>query len=144
MTSVETPFAVEAALRRHFHRETTGSQFGATLWQLVRSDQDRLVYFDGGRVIEDYDVQRRYVVGADERVAIEAHQSDPSLTPVFGWVLSDPQIRPEQAAWLVSDDGDLLDPARSRRPFVGGLGVVLRATEIAAWTPDTVYAVALR
>jgi hypothetical protein len=141
-TTVETPFAVEAALGRHVHRESTSSQFGAVLWQLVRSDQDRLQFFDGSRVVEDYLIQKRFVDGEDQRVCIEAHQADHSLRPVFGFVLAERQARPEQAAWLVRD-GDVIDPARSRRPFVGGIGVVLRATEIAAWTPDTVYAVAM-
>lgn len=132
----EAPFAVEAALRRHFEREAH-SQLGVTLRALLRSDADRLVCFDRSQVVDDFDVQRRYLVGCDiEQICMEAAQRDAHLLPAVGYVLSDERSRPERGAWLVRDDGAVVDPARSRRPFLGALGVKLRASEAALWTPS--------
>lgn len=141
--SDQAPFAVQAALRRHYEREVH-SQLGVTLRALLRSDGGRLAYFDATQVVNDYIVQRRYVAGEVERVAIEAAQNDPNLSAAVGYEIGDLQSRPLESAWLVDGDGQVIDPAKSRRPVLGFLGVVLRSGELANWTPEQPGAVAER
>lgn len=137
----EAPFAVQAALRRHFERETH-SQLGITLQALVRSDGSRLQFWDGSLTIDHFYVQGKYVDGEIERVVIEAAQRDATLTPCIGYALTDSQQRPEPSAWLLDLEGNIVDPARRLRDVRGFLGVALRATETANWTPTQPHAVA--
>lgn len=136
------PFGVQAELRRHFEREHQ-TQLGIVLRQLLRSDADRLDYFDGSRVEDDFRVQRRFVPGEAERVCIEAAQNDADLTPCFGYLLADDKSRPMATAWLLrNSDNSIIDPGRGQHPFIGALGVALKATEAGNWTPHTPGAVA--
>jgi hypothetical protein len=138
----EAPFAVEAALRRHVEREAQ-SLLGVTLQSLVRSDASRLTFWDGNLIVDDFHVQRRYVEGEADRVVIESAQLDAALTPCIGYVLTDLQHRPEQSAWLLDREGNIIDPVRRvRRDGLGYFGVALRATEAANWTPSQPHAVA--
>ena len=138
----EAPFAVEAALRRHFEREAH-SQLGVTLQTLIRSDGSRLQFWDGNVTVDDFHIQRRYIEGEVERVVIEAAQLDATLTPCIGYVLTDLQHRPDPSAWLLNQEGNIIDPAhRVRREGLGYFGVALRATEAANWTPHQPHAVA--
>jgi hypothetical protein len=129
----EAPYAVEAALRRHFEREAQ-SQLGVTLRALTSSDADRLTFWDGTRGIGDHRVQQRYIESEAERVVIEAAQRDGTLTPCIGYALTDIQYRPEESAWLLDREGNIIDPAYLR-DVLGYFGVALRATEAANWTP---------
>lgn len=140
--SDEQPFAIQAALRRHFEREVH-SPLGVTLSQLLRTDAGRLQFFDPNRIVESFEIQRRYVVGDVERIVIEAAQWDPTLSAAIGFELEDLQVRPEPSAWLVTADGDVIDPARSRRPVLGFLGIVLRNGEASNWTPELPHQVAV-
>lgn len=139
----EAPFAIQAALRRHFEREAH-SQLGVTLQSLIRSDSSRLQFWDGNLVVDDLHIQRKYVEGEAERVVIEAAQLDATLTPCIGYVLVDPQYRPTASAWLIDGDGNLIDPARRVRDSLAYIGVALRLTEAANWTPTQPHAVAER
>lgn len=136
----EAPFAVQAALRRHFERERD-SALGVTLRMLTRSDASRLQFVDGTLIVDDRRIERKYVETEDERVTIEAAQLDASLTPVFGYAVTSGS-RPQEAAWLLTSDGHLIDPARRNRDAEGFLGVALRRTEVANWLPDHRSAVA--
>ncbi|HVX33284.1 MAG TPA: hypothetical protein VHA80_09105 [Solirubrobacterales bacterium] len=129
----EAPFSVQAALVRHFEREV-GSQLGMTLRALTRSDRDRLTFWDGDRIVDDFHVQRKYIDGRDQQVVIEAAQLDGTLTPCVGYLYV-PNSRPVEGAWLLTADGDVIDPARRLRQVEGLYGIALRATEAANWTP---------
>lgn len=140
----EQPFAVQAALRRHFAREVHTPR-GIALGALIRSDRDRLQFWDGCLVVGDPYIERKFVDGETERVVIEAAQSDPTLRAAIGYVVT-PGHRPEEAAWLIRD-GKLIDPARRIRRdnrAQGYLGVELRDTEAANWTPAQPHAVGER
>ncbi|HEX4669234.1 MAG TPA: hypothetical protein VH275_04585 [Solirubrobacterales bacterium] len=140
----EQPFAVQAALHRHFAREVAAPR-GVALGALIRSDRDRLQFWDGCQVVGDTHVERKFVVGESERVVIEAAKLDPTLSAVLGYVVT-PKHRPEEAAWLIRD-GKVIDPARRIRRdnrAQGYLGVQLRATEVVNWTPTHPLAVAER
>lgn len=139
--NAEAPFAVEAALRRHFEREAH-SQLGVTLRTLTRSDAARVTFWDGSLTVDNFHVQRKHVEGEAERVVIEAAQLDATLTPCIGYVLSDSQHRPEASAWLLDQDGNVIDPSRRLRDVLGYFGIALRATEAANWTPTQPHAVA--
>jgi hypothetical protein len=138
----EAPFAVQAALVRHYEREFS-SPLGITLRALGRSDRDRLTFWDGNLIVDDFHVQRKYIDGEDQRVVIEAAQLDGTLTPCIGYLyVSD--SRPIEGAWLLNADGNVIDPARRLRQVEGLYGIALRATEAANWTPETPHAVAER
>ena len=140
--SAESLFAVQAALRRHYERERH-SQLGITLRTLTRSDAARLNFWDGSLTIDNYMVQRRYVDGEIERCVIEAAQADATLAPCIGYTLEGGH-RPEASAWLLDHDGNVIDPARRLREVQGYLGVALRSTEAANWTPSQPHAVGER
>jgi hypothetical protein len=134
--SDEAPFAVTAALVRHFHREAH-SPLGIALTQLSRSDRDRLQFFDGSRIVRDAVVERKYVDGESERVVIEAALSDPTLRACLGYVSIAGRC-PEEFAWLLDADDGIVDPAWSQHRHLtidGFYGVALRATETANWLP---------
>jgi hypothetical protein len=141
MTS-EAPFSVQAALVRHFEREFS-SQLGMTLRALLRSDRDRLTFWDGNLIVDDFHIQRKYIDGADQKVVIEAAQRDATLTPCIGYLYV-PDSRPIEGAWLLTADGHIVDPARGLRQVQGFLGVALKRSEQASWTPETPHAVSER
>jgi hypothetical protein len=140
--TAEAPFSVLAALTRHYEREFS-SQLGMTLRALQRSDRDRLEYFDGNRIVDNFDVQRRYFVGADQQVVMEAAQRDGTLTPCIGYLFV-PDSRPVEGAWLLTADGHIVDPARGLRQVQGFFGIALKRSEVANWTPETPHGVTER
>ena len=88
----------------------------------------------GDRIVDDFHVQRKYIDGRDQQVVIEAAQLDGTLTPCVGYLYV-PNSRPVEGAWLLTADGDVIDPARRLRQVEGLYGIALRATEAANWTP---------
>lgn len=138
----EAPFSVTAALIRHYHREFS-SQLGVTLRALQRSDRDRLTFWDGSLIVDNFDVQRRYFTGADQQVVIEAAQRDAKLTPCIGYLYV-PDSRPVEGAWLLTADGHIVDPARGLRQVEGFFGIALTPGERSRWTPTQPGAVAER
>jgi hypothetical protein len=138
----EAPYAVRAALRRHYEREAA-APLGVTLRRLLRSDADRLRFWDGRLTVANVHVERKYVDREDERIAIEAAQLDGTLTPAFGYVVT-AGSRPQESAWLIDGNGNVIDPARRVRDVQGYLGVALRRAEAAHWTPSQPDAVGER
>lgn len=145
MTTSEQPFAVQAALSRHFAREVH-SPLGIALGALIRSDRERLQFFDPMLITRNSLIERKYVDGEAERVVIETAQNDPTLRACLGYV-SFAKRRPEEFAWLLTEDGEVIDPAWSQHRHLtvqGFYGVALRNIECANWLPGQRHAVAER
>lgn len=134
-------YAVETTLRQHFDRESSGSQFALTLTALLRSDRDRLEFFDGDRIVVHEEAERRWAHEEHERVCVEIASADPILTACLGFSVEE-GCRPQEDAWLIDADNHVIDVARERRLAVGFLGVRLRAGEVASWSPHQHHAVA--
>lgn len=136
-------YAIRHSLMRAYERDLgAAGSLALTLKTLSRSDRDRLAYFDGSRVIRHSAIENLWRDGEVEAVTIQVAAETSGLSACIGYAVED-GCRPEASAWLLDRDGRIIDVAGRRRDALGFLGVALRATEVARWTPTQPHAVAI-
>jgi hypothetical protein len=131
-------FQIESELRRHMAREGS-SQFGVTLAALLRSDRSRLTLWTTDGVVRNAEIERRFVGGENERVAVEVSQAT-GLRVCLGYIAEEGR-RPVADAWLLDRDNlHIIDLESSRgRRLSGALGIALRHVEMSRWLPEMPY-----
>jgi hypothetical protein len=117
------------------------SRLGRTIGALLRSDRDRLQFWDGSSTVQHFAVQSAYN-GDEELTVMYAAERYVNMRACIGFVAIDGY--PTQAgAWLTLNDS-VIDPAGRGRDALGFYGVQLKATEAALWTPTHRDQVAVR
>jgi hypothetical protein len=125
-----------------FARRQAGTRLGRTLGELSRSDHDRVTFWPGSAVVAHYAAERLDDPGNDEAVCIFAAERFALMRAAIGYVLHE-DSDPQAGSWLVLNDA-VVYPPRQRRYPVGFLGIALRPTEAALWTPTQPGSVARR
>jgi hypothetical protein len=118
-----------------------GSRVGRTIGDLLKSDRDRIQFWPGSSAVQHVGVQGAYA-GDEELTTMFAAEKYANMRAAIGYVAIEGY--PSQAgAWLVLRDC-VIDPAGAGRTCLGFLGVELKRTEAALWTPSQRGAVAER
>jgi hypothetical protein len=132
--SVEQQLIDYASSRAH-------SRVGRTIGALLRSDRDRLQFWDGGSAVQHLAVQGTYS-GDEELCVMFAAERYANMRACIGYVMVD-GYGPMPGAWLTLN-GSVIDPAGKGRNALGFYGVELGHVERANWTPTQRHAVAER
>jgi hypothetical protein len=133
-----TTSTVETELR-DFAASRSLSRVGKTIAALLRSDSGRLQFWDGSSTVQHVAVQNTYN-GDEELTTMYAAERYANMRACVGWIAIDGYPM-QSGAWLTLN-GSVIDPAGAGRDALGFLGVQLKATEAALWTPTQRHAVA--
>lgn len=115
---------------REWQDSATGEVADA-LRGLLRSDRTRLTYWEGPAP-QNAGIEAQDGAGDAVAVAVGAARREPYVFACIGWIETPEGIAPH--AWCLTPDG-IADPARERLGATGYLGVELRESELARWTP---------
>jgi hypothetical protein len=117
------------------------SRLGQTIGALLRSDRDRLQFWDGSSTVQHFAVQSAYN-GDEELTVMYAAERYANMRACIGYVMVEGH-GPIPGAWLTLN-GSVIDPAGKGRDALGFFGVELGHVERSNWTPTQRHAVAER
>lgn len=126
---------------REYAKTQAGTRVGRTIGALLRTDRDRLTYWDGSAAVQHLVVQGTYS-GDEELCVMFAVDRYLHMRACIGFVMV-ADYGPMSGAWLTLN-GSVIDPAGKGRDALGYYGVELKRTEAALWTPAQRHAVAER